>query len=176
MGYYLGDTAGEKARFLAELQAAAHAAGASRIRVTSGYRSPSHNAAVGGVAHSNHTTGNAMDGYALIRGQWIPLGVALKNVAGRYGLRSGDVPGFFNGHPDPVHVDDGANVGGVHGAILPPRGGHMQGGGFSGQGRSPGINMQALQLVMSVLARNKGVPNPGYTPATVAPVQRGLMQ
>lgn len=108
---FLGDTQGEKGSFLHKLTAAARAAGATKIRVTSGYRSPSHNAAVGGVSHSNHTTGDAMDGEAYVPGKgWIPLGVALQAVANRYGLRSGNVPGFYNGNPDPVHVDDGHNV------------------------------------------------------------------
>jgi len=106
----VGDIQGEKTSFISKLRAAAGAAGATKIRVTSGYRSPAHNKAVGGVPDSNHTTGDAMDGYAFIPGHgWVPLGVALKSTASRYGLRSGDQPGFYHGGLDTVHVDDGFN-------------------------------------------------------------------
>jgi hypothetical protein len=108
---FIGDTAGVNPGLLAHVSAAAKAAGATQIRVTSGFRSPEHNAAVGGVSDSNHTTGHALDGEAYIPGRgWLPLGQVLLPVAGKFGLRSGDVPGFFNGNPDPVHVDDGWNV------------------------------------------------------------------
>jgi hypothetical protein len=108
---FVGNTQGEKPHFLTALAAAGAAVGGTKIRVTSGYRSPQHNAAVGGVQGSNHTTGDAMDGDLFIPGRgWVPLGVALQGVAGKYGLRSGNVAGFFNGNPDPVHVDDGSNV------------------------------------------------------------------
>lgn len=100
-------TAGEKKPFLNALAQALQAVGADQVKITSGFRTPAHNAAVGGVQGSLHTRGLAVDGFARINGQWVPLGVALKPVAGRYGLRSGDVPGFFNGHTDPVHVDYG---------------------------------------------------------------------
>lgn len=108
---FVGDIHGEKPHFLTALAAAGAAVGGTKIRVTSGYRSTQHNAAVGGVQGSNHTTGDAMDGDLFIPGKgWVPLGVALQGVAGKYGLRSGNVAGFFNGNPDPVHVDDGSNV------------------------------------------------------------------
>jgi hypothetical protein len=108
---FQGSTTGEKDSFLKSLATAAKAVGATKIKISSGYRSPAHNAAVGGVPHSNHTTGDAMDGYAYVPGKgWVPLGVALQGVAAKYGLRSGNVPGFFHGGVDPVHVDDGANV------------------------------------------------------------------
>lgn len=102
-----GDTKGEQQGFLNGLASAARAVGATAIRINSGYRSPAHNAAVGGVQGSLHTQGRALDGEALINGRWVPLGVALKPVAAKYGLRSGAVPGFFHGKPDPVHVDAG---------------------------------------------------------------------
>jgi hypothetical protein len=104
---FLGATSGENPRFLSALGQAVAAAGGSQVKLTSGYRDPAHNAAVGGVKGSLHTRGEAMDGYALIGGRWVPLGTALRGVAAKYGLRSGDVPGFFNGRPDPVHVDYG---------------------------------------------------------------------
>ena len=107
---FLGDVSGVKSHFLASLSAAVAAAGGTKVRVTSGVRSPAHNAAVGGVAHSNHLTGDAVDGEVFIPGKgWVPLGTALRGVAGRFGLRSGDVPGFYHGGPDTVHVDDGFN-------------------------------------------------------------------
>lgn len=108
---YVGNTQGENQHFLTALNAAAAAVGGTKIRVTSGYRDPAHNAAVGGVPDSNHTTGHAMDGDLFIPGKgWVPLGVALQPVAGKFGLRSGNVQGFFNGGTDPVHVDDGSNI------------------------------------------------------------------
>jgi hypothetical protein len=109
---FVGDTSGVNSGFLAKLSHAAKAAGVTQIKVTSGFRDPSHNAAVGGVQNSNHTTGHALDGEAFIPGRgWVPLGQALLPIAGKFGLRSGDVPGFFNGGTDPVHVDDGWNQG-----------------------------------------------------------------
>lgn len=111
-GFYLGDTTGLQPSFLKSLTAGARAAGVTKIKIISGYRSPSHNAAVGGAKDSNHMTGNAMDGSAYVPGQgWVPLGQIIKPVAGKYGLRSGDQPGFFNGTTDPNHVDDDANGG-----------------------------------------------------------------
>jgi hypothetical protein len=107
---YIGNTAGVKPAFLRSLGQAAMSVGGTKIRVRSGYRSPEHNAAVGGVARSNHTTGDAMDGDVFIPNKgWIPLGVALQSAASKYGLRSGNVPGFYRGGLDPPHVDDGAN-------------------------------------------------------------------
>lgn len=104
-------TQGEDPGFLVHLTTAAKAAGATQIRVTSGRRSEAHNASVGGVQDSNHLTGHALDGEAYVPGRgWVPLGTLLKGVAPKFGLRSGDQPGFFNGGPDPVHVDDGFNV------------------------------------------------------------------
>lgn len=106
-----GNLKGENQHFITALSAAASAVGGTKLRVTSGYRDPAHNAAVGGVPNSNHTTGHALDGDLFIPGKgWVPLGVALQPVAGKFGLRSGNVPGFFNGGTDPVHVDDGFNV------------------------------------------------------------------
>lgn len=112
----VGTFGNEDPLFLHKLGAAAAAAGVTQIRAISGERSPAHNAAVGGVAHSNHlpdANGNAhaldAEGYIPGRG-WVPLGAALRGIAPKFGLRSGDVPGFFNGAPDPNHVDDGFNV------------------------------------------------------------------
>jgi hypothetical protein len=103
-------TQGEDPQLLAHISAAARAAGATAIRVNSGRRDPSHNAAVGGVQNSNHLTGHALDGDAFVPGRgWVPLGTLLRATAPKYGLRSGDQPGFFNGGRDPVHVDDGFN-------------------------------------------------------------------
>jgi hypothetical protein len=106
-----GQVGGLNPQFERTLERAVGAAGGTKIRVDSGYRSPTHNAAVGGVPHSNHTTGDAADGSAYVPGKgWQPLGVLLQAVAAKFGLRSGNVPGFYRGGRDPVHVDDGANV------------------------------------------------------------------
>lgn len=108
---FIGNTQGENTHFLSALSAAGAAVGGTKIRITSGYRDPAHNAAVGGVQNSNHTSGHAMDGDLYIPGKgWVPLGVALQPVVDKFGLRSGNVAGFFNGGTDPVHVDDGFNT------------------------------------------------------------------
>ncbi len=115
----LGDTKGLNKTFLAQVKRAAAAAGATSIYVSSGKRSDaSHPGGPTntGVANSNHLTGQAIDGYAVINGQQVPLGTALLPFVGQYGLRSGDVDvpgGFYKGGRDPSHVDNGANVGGV---------------------------------------------------------------
>lgn len=103
-----GTLNGLQPQFLANVSRAAHDAGATAIRVIDGYRSPQHNAAVGGVPHSLHIQGLAMDAEAYVPGRgWVPLGSLLRNNASKFGLRSGDQPGFFNGGPDPNHVDAG---------------------------------------------------------------------
>lgn len=103
----IGNTQGVSSGFLARVKQAAGARGATQIRVISGYRSPQHNAAVGGASHSLHMDGEAMDAEALVNGKWVPLGALLQNTAGKFGIRSGDQPGFFHGAPDPNHVDSG---------------------------------------------------------------------
>lgn len=107
---FTGNTTGLKPEFMNALGQAVKSLGASEVVIESGYRDPGHNQSVGGVSHSNHLTGDAIDGYVIINGQRVPLGTALKAVASKYGLRSGDTPGFYNGNPDPNHVDDGQNM------------------------------------------------------------------
>lgn len=105
-------TAGENPTLLSRVAGAAKAAGATQIMVTSAKRSPGPG---NDVSDSNHITGNALDGYAIINGKKVPLGQAILPYAAAYGLRSGDVAGFdpkTAGGYDPVHVDDGANVNG----------------------------------------------------------------
>lgn len=103
-------TAGMSPELLRRVQAAAAAVGATGIVITSGRRAPGPG---NDVSNSNHISGNALDGYAIVNGKRVPIGAALKGVAGKYGLRSGDVAGFdpkTAGGFDPIHVDDGANV------------------------------------------------------------------
>ena len=116
-GFFQGNVHGESPSFLKALTSAVAAAGGTQIRVNSGERSLSHNASVGGVQGSNHLPqsdgySHAMDGSAYVPRlkRWVPLGTLLKGSAGKFGLRSGDVLGFYHGGTDPVHVDDGFNV------------------------------------------------------------------
>lgn len=100
-------TKGENSQFLNKVARAAVAAGATEVNVLSGYRSPDHNQAVGGASNSNHTYGHAVDGYALLNNKWVPLGTL--STLDQFGLRSGNTKGFFNGRPDPPHIDDAFN-------------------------------------------------------------------
>jgi hypothetical protein len=101
--------------FLNGVLAAAKAAGATVIDVVSATRPPATNAAAGGVPNSNHLPdssglSHALDGRAYIPGRgWVPLG--LLPTLGRFGIRSGNQPGFYHGAPDPSHVDDAHNQG-----------------------------------------------------------------
>lgn len=70
--------------------------------ITSGYRSPEHNREVGGAQRSKHMRGLAVD--ATVNGQPVTRAVP-SAIWDRYGIRSGDQPGFFRGQPDPVHID-----------------------------------------------------------------------
>lgn len=116
MKWHGKSTKGVSKGFLNKVATAASARGAKAIYVISGLRTKATNT---GVSNSNHLPdpsghGHAIDGYAIMAdGSKVPLGTLLKGVAGNYGLRSGDVAGFYNGQPDPNHVDDGYNVGGV---------------------------------------------------------------
>lgn len=71
------------------------------IDVISGYRTPEHSVAVGGFANDPHTRGIAVD--AEINGRPIARVIPAKILTAA-GLVSGDQPGFFNGKPDPGHV------------------------------------------------------------------------
>lgn len=105
-------TDGVSPHLLGQIQAAVQAVGGTGVVITSAKRPPGlkHN----DVVHSNHITGDAIDGYAIVGGQHVPIGQALLPVASKFGLRSGDVANFdprTKGGWDPIHVDDGANVG-----------------------------------------------------------------
>lgn len=112
--FFQGDSvAGVSPTLLASIEAAVRAAGGSGVYVISGKRPPGPG---NDVKNSNHITGDAIDGYAIIGGKQVPLGQAIVSNAGKFGLRSGDQAGFDPKTPggyDPDHVDDGANVGGV---------------------------------------------------------------
>lgn len=74
------------------------------VDIISGYRDEAYNKKVGGASDSQHTHGKAVDAY--ING--VPIGeVWSQKTFNRLGLRSGNQPNFFNGKPDPEHVDMG---------------------------------------------------------------------
>lgn len=99
---------GTNTKLIAGVAAVVRAAGGTLVNVISARRSTASNAAAGGVQDSNHLTGDAIDATVFIpKTGWVPLG-SLPGW-GKLGLRTGDVAGFFNGHPDPNHVDTGAN-------------------------------------------------------------------
>ncbi len=86
-----------------KLEALRHALGDKSIRVTSGFRSASCNAAVGGASNSRHMYGDAVD-----------LGASphslctLAKQARYHGFRGILGPGY-SGHNDHVHVNQGPN-------------------------------------------------------------------
>jgi len=107
-------TTGLNPAFWQAIVSAARAQGATNIDLQSAYRSPSYNASVGGAQDSNHMRGLAVDATVTIPGRGtIPLG-DLPGL-GQYGLRSGDQSNFFNGRPDPTHVDAGYEATSFHG-------------------------------------------------------------
>lgn len=104
--------AGTRQSLVASIAAAAKAAGATQVVVISAKRPAG---AGNDVSDSNHITGDAIDGYAVVAGKQVPLGTLIVKNASQFGLRSGDVAGFdpkTQGGFDPNHVDDGANVSG----------------------------------------------------------------
>lgn len=71
------------------------------VDVNSGYRTPAHSVAVGGFADDPHTRGIAVDAYVDGR----PVGKVFTAAQFKAaGLVTGNQPGFFNGKPDPEHV------------------------------------------------------------------------
>lgn len=71
------------------------------ITVISGYRTPAHSVAVGGFADDPHTKGIAVD--AEVGGKPVGSVFSAKQFQ-QAGLETGNQPGFFNGKPDPGHV------------------------------------------------------------------------
>lgn len=72
------------------------------ITVISGYRSNDYSAKNGGFAGDPHSKGLAVDAY--YHGH--PIGeVVSPDVWAKYGIRSGNTPGFYKGKPDPEHLD-----------------------------------------------------------------------
>lgn len=78
------------------------------LRVTSGYRSPTHNAEVGGVSNSQHLTGNAAD--------VLPVGLFLGDAYDRLSqaIRAGRVRTFGQIIFYPFALPDGKRWGHVH--------------------------------------------------------------
>ena len=75
------------------------------IYVFSGYRSDSDSEQAGGFAGDPHTYGIAADArVGGVSGPYIGDFYSVKTLA-KYGLRSGNVPNFYRGKPDPEHVD-----------------------------------------------------------------------
>ena len=88
-------------RLLNVLQKVAQANNAV-ITLSSGYRSNQYSSKVGGFAGDPHTKGVAVDAY--INGH--PIGdVIPPETWAKYGVRSGNTPGFYHGKPDPEHLD-----------------------------------------------------------------------
>jgi len=74
------------------------------VTINSGYRSPQHSVAVGGFANDPHTQGRAVDAY--VNGK--PIGEVFgPSIWKALGVTSGDVPNFYNGSPDPEHLQIG---------------------------------------------------------------------
>jgi hypothetical protein len=113
-----------------------------KIDVFSGYRSDDYAAAgKGGFPGDPHTRGIAAD--ANIGG--VPLGsypgaLALLTAAG---LRSGNQPNFYQGKPDPSHVDLGAAAHWVASSLL----------GSSAVGAIPGVNAGTVVDAVTAPAR-----------------------
>lgn len=75
-----------------------------KVTINSGWRSPAHSVAVGGFANDPHTRGIAVDAY--VNGR--PIGQVFgPSVWSALGVQSGDVPNFYNGRPDPEHLQIG---------------------------------------------------------------------
>lgn len=72
------------------------------ITIFSGYRSPSYSASVGGYANDPHTRGVAVD--ASIGGTYIGNFPGAAAVLEGLGLEPGVTSDFYNGKPDPMHV------------------------------------------------------------------------
>lgn len=72
------------------------------VVLNSGYRSNQYSSKTGGFAGDPHTRGIAVDAY--INGH--PIGdVIPPEEWAKYGVRSGNTPGFYHGKPDPEHLD-----------------------------------------------------------------------
>jgi hypothetical protein len=90
-------------KLLAAINEVAKAHGV-KVTINSGWRSPQHSVAVGGFANDPHTRGVAVDAY--VNGK--PIGdVFGPQVWAALGVQSGNVPGFYNGQPDPEHLQIG---------------------------------------------------------------------
>lgn len=72
------------------------------VNIISGYRSNEYSDKVGGFKGDPHTKGLAIDAY--INGH--PIGEVIPpEVWAKYGIRSGNTPGFYKGKTDPEHLD-----------------------------------------------------------------------
>jgi len=87
---------------LDRLESLAKATG-KKLYIFSGYRSSSYSAAHGGFSGDPHTQHIATD---VTTAGGTPIGQAIPvQTIQAYGLRSGNVPDFYQGKPDPSHVD-----------------------------------------------------------------------
>lgn len=168
LSFYTGvPIAGVNPTLLQHVQQAVTAAGGQGVYVTSAKREPGPS---NDVKNSNHITGDALDGYAVVNGQRVPIGQFLVKSAGQYGLRSGDVAGFdpkTQGGYDPIHIDDGANVGGVH-TYSPPGSAptaptsSLSGAVLQGLKKYPSLDPQAVLAVASQEGLSGGIGDGGH--------------
>lgn len=118
------DLTHESQTFLQDFYRLAQAFPGVTFDVFSGYRGPGttgqRSAAVGGFSGDPHEKGVAADVYVLRGSRRVPIGQAFtQDVLAQFGLLSGNTPNFYQGKPDPTHIQvkSGGGGGGILGTI-----------------------------------------------------------